>query len=344
MNPIWHLHIFQMGWFNHQLVMVGCICRCIISNIFQQQPIDEETKGNPTIDVQWSFETPTGIRKHHPMHMTCWCHQKSIGRIRLNHPFWLTSTWKKTIGSIPYEPPCWLTCTIFLAKMMDSASSLTSQLPISVCAIVGLEVAATSFIEILRSQVPHVAHVAWMNQLSTHIGSWASREHADDADVMRLYCERHAFFPDQHIVKEGEALWLTVRNHQDLFAVTSQWKMTPWTSGQILVDMNLKFLQLWKLCITKPTFQLVLSKEWSNESKFTVKSRVLSPITELHSLLRQQPTSSRSLPNKSHVNYTIFANLKVGDRCWIFNLGPAVLQKRGYAASWKHRSSYLVKL
>ena len=24
--------------------------------------------------------------------------------------------------------------------------------------------------------------------------------------VMRLYCERHAFFPDQHIVKEGEAL------------------------------------------------------------------------------------------------------------------------------------------
>ena len=67
------------------------------------------------------------------------------------------------------------------------------------------------------------------------------------------------------------------------FDVTSQWKMmTPWTSGQMLVkfaihinlkDMNLTLLQLWKLCIMKPTFQLVLSKEWSNDSKFTVKSR-----------------------------------------------------------------------
>ena len=25
---------------------------------------------------------------------------------------------------------------------------------------------------------------------------------------------------------------------------------------------------------------------------------------------------------------------QVGDRCWIFNLGPAVLQKRGYAVPW----------
>lgn len=52
---------------------------------------------------------------------------------------------------------------------MDTASSLPN-FP-TPCALRGLEVAATSFIEILRSQVPHVADVAWMNQLSTHIGS-----------------------------------------------------------------------------------------------------------------------------------------------------------------------------
>lgn len=215
----------------------------------------------------------------------------------------------------------------------DGQCIVSSQLPISVCAIAGLEVAATSFIEILRSQVPHVAYVAWMNQLSTHIGSrgpWACGRHEV---VLWTTCLLSRSAHRQR----GRGAVINGPKSPRSFAVTSHWKMTPWTSGQILVDMNLKFLQLWKLCIMQPTFQLVLSKEWSNDSKFTVKSRFFPlQMSFRHSLLRQQPTSSRSLPKKSHVNYTIFANCQVGDRCWIFNLGPAVLQKRGYAASWKH--------
>lgn len=208
---------------------------------------------------------------------------------------------------------------------MDTASSLPN-FP-TPCALRGLEVAATSFIEILRSQVPHVAHVAWMNQLSTHIGSrgpWACRRHEA---VLWTTCLLSRSAHRQR----GRGAVINGPKSPRSFAVTSQWNMTPWTFGQILVDMNLKFLQLWKLCI------LVLSKEWSNESKFTVKSRVLSPINELPSFLTS-PTanifqiSSQQIPCELHH----FRNFQVGDRCWIFNLGPAVLQKRGYAAAWKH--------
>lgn len=154
----------------------------------------------------------------------------------------------------------------------DGQCIVSSQLPIRVCAIVGLEVAATSFIEILRSQVPHVAHVAWMNQLSTHIGSrgsWACGRHEV---VLWTTC---LLSRSAHRQRGRGAVINGPKPATEIFCcyfpleddTMDIWANLGWY--ELEIPSTLKTLH----CTLKPPFQLVLSKEWSNDSKFTVKSR-----------------------------------------------------------------------